>query len=221
MSKPATDSSSDLAATPCAQWAQIHNIATETVLAAIEDFPETNIPWSGRQIAARAVISAAISAVAQGKSARPIIAWFKQQKIVAEISPLERSFLLDPESIEPNIIPDLLGRNEAAWALLWAIGKVEVLGLPTYRGGNQLQNFLPDCGEDLQDFLNSARLRPLGELLAEEDRHYRLWCQYFQTYNQDTDLLPDDLLYVVLYQREYVFEWFQGVEKWDDIQCDS
>jgi Domain of unknown function (DUF4272) len=207
--------------TACAQWAVSHNIAAQAVLPAIEDYPDTPIPWSDRQIAARAIISAGIAAVARGANPQPLIAWFKQQKLVPEISPLERAFLLDREAINSEIVAELVGRSEAAWTLLWALGKVEVLGLPTARCDKQLQEIIPAVGEDIQDFLNSAQFRPIGEFLAEEDRHYRLWCKYFQTYKQDMDLIPDDLDYNVLYQREYVFEWFQGIEQWDDIQCDS
>jgi hypothetical protein len=207
--------------TDCLQWAASHNIATQAIPPAIEDYPDTPIPWSIRQIAARAIISTGIAAVARGSNPQPLIAWFKQEKMVPEISPLERAFLLDREAIDSEVVSELVGRTEAAWTLLWALGKVAVLGLPTYRCDDQLQKIIPAVGEDIQDFLNNAQFRPIGEFLAEEDRHYCLWSQYFKTYKQDMDLIPDDLDYNVLYQREYVFEWFQGIEKWDDIQCDS
>lgn len=48
-----------------------------------------------------------------------------------------------------------------------------------------------------------------------------LWCQYFQTRREHPESLPSDLNLEVLYQREYAFEWLQGIEAWDDVQCDA
>ena len=58
-------------------------------------------------------------------------------------------------------------------------------------------------------------------LLAEEDRHYTLWCQYFQTRRKGEHLLPHDLNPAVLYQRQYAFEWLRGIVSWDDVRCDA
>jgi hypothetical protein len=56
---------------------------------------------------------------------------------------------------------------------------------------------------------------------SEDDRHYDLWCRYFQTRRARPDALPRDLKVDVLYQRRYVFEWLDGVDAWDDVQCDA
>ncbi len=202
------------------RWARKHQISADLVLQEIADYHEL-VPWTARQIAIRAVILANISLVAQGEDPSIIIDWFKQQQILAATSPLERLLLLDVESIEPKLRSELAGRIEASRTLLWSLGKVEMLGLPIYEIRDRLGDIIPLVGADLQDFFNTAQLRSPGELLAESDRHYRLWCQYFQTYRQDKDLLPSDLDYISLYQREYVFEWLLGTEDWDDIQCDD
>jgi Domain of unknown function (DUF4272) len=202
------------------RWAHHHQISADLVLPEIADYHEL-LPWSARQIAIRAVILANISVVAQGEDPTLIIDWFKRQQILVATTPIERLLLLDVESIDPKLRSELAGRMEASRALLWSLGKVEILGLPIYGIRDRLEDIIPPVGADLQDFFSTAQLRSPGELLVESDRHYRLWCQYFRTYRQDKDLLPSDLDYVSLYQREYVFEWLLGAEDWDDIQCDD
>ena len=107
--------------------------------------------------------------------------------------------------------------------MLWVVAKVDHLGLPTRQCNTRrmVDEIIPPLGSDVEPFLASATLRPPGELLAENDRHYNLWCRYFQTRRDPPETLPSDLNFDVLYQREYAFEWLQGIEKWDDVQCDS
>jgi hypothetical protein len=42
-----------------------------------------------------------------------------------------------------------------------------------------------------------------------------------QTRRAGAHLLPADLDFNVLYQRQYAFEWLYGIEAWDDVQCDA
>jgi hypothetical protein len=106
--------------------------------------------------------------------------------------------------------------------LLWAIGKVEAIGLPT-RGCDTrrlVDEIIPPLGSDIGGFLNSAELRPPGVLLAEDDRTYNMWC-YANSAFRKGEPLPSDLKWWVLYERRYAFEWLDGQPEWDDVTCDS
>src|SRR5262249_41626225 len=106
--------------------------------------------------------------------------------------------------------------------LLWVIGKVESLGLPTRCCDTQrlVDEIMPALGSDIASYLASSEVRPPGLLLAEDDRTYNLWCQAHAAQRQRQPL-PEDLNWSVLYERRYAFEWLDGMEDWDDVTCDA
>jgi hypothetical protein len=204
------------------EWAKSLGISTAPTPFAIERYDEP-CPLAARQIATRAVILQGVVAVASQVDPEPIIEWYQEQGVWKQASPQEQSFLLAPDSLGQDDLNDLRWRQEAEWALLWVVGKVKALGLPNRQCETRLliEEIIPALGSDVESFLASAELRPPGVLLAEEDRHYDLWCQYFQTRREGSHLLPRDLVFNVLYQRQYAFEWLHGIEAWDEVQCDA
>jgi hypothetical protein len=83
-----------------------------------------------------------------------------------------------------------------------------------------VDEIIPPLGSDIEGFLASARLRPPGVLLAEDDRTYNLWC-YANSAIRTGEPLPSDFNWWVLYERRYAFEWLDGMQDWDDVTCDS
>jgi hypothetical protein len=150
-----------------------------------------------------------------------VVEWLREQGIWDWVSPDERAFL-------QNLSPTVEERNcfrwhqEAEWTLLWAIGKVEALGLPT-RGCDTrrlVAEIIPPLGSDIEGFLASAELRLPGVLLAEDDRTYDLWCNAVAA-RRNREPLPPDLNWWVLYERRYAFEWLDSHQEWDDVTCDA
>ena len=203
------------------EWARSFAISTDLTPSAVEGYEEP-CPFTARQIATRAVILQGVVAVASEVDPEPVVEWYQEQGVWEAVSPNERALLLDP-SVSRDAIHRFRWRQEAEWALLWVVGKVEGLGLPTCECDTRhlVDKIIPALGSDIEPFLASAELRPPGLLLAEDDRHYNLWCRYFQTRRGGTHLLPSDLMLDVLYQREYAFEWLHGIEAWDDVECDA
>ncbi|HZY86280.1 MAG TPA: DUF4272 domain-containing protein [Gemmataceae bacterium] len=204
------------------EWARSHGISTAPTPPAVKGYDEP-CPFTARQIATRAVILQGVVAVASEVDPEPVVEWYQEEGVWDQVSPAEQRFLLDPDSVDRNAWNDLRWRQEAEWALLWVVGKVDALGLPTRQCDTRrlVNEIIPALGSDVEPFLASAELRPPGVLLAEDDRHYNLWCRYFQTRRAATHLLPSDLEFSVLYQREYAFEWLHGIEAWDDVECDA
>jgi hypothetical protein len=204
------------------QWAESLGISTAPTPPCVEGCDEP-CAFTARQIATRAVILQGVVAVASGVDPEPVVQWFRDVGVWSDVSPNEQALLVDPASVKQQAINGFRWRQEAEWALLWVVGRVEALGLPTRQCDTRrlVDEIIPVLGSDIEPFLASAELRPPGVLLAEDDRHYDLWCNYFQTRRQGTHLLPSDLQFSVLYQREYAFEWLHGSEAWDDVQCDA
>jgi Domain of unknown function (DUF4272) len=202
------------------EWAQEYGISVEDTPPTVDGYSEP-CPRSAREIAARVLILHAVVAVAFEVDPEPVVEWLHEQRVWDRVSPCEEAFLLCPDVTDEER-NRFRGHQEAEWALLWAIGKVEAIGLPT-RGCDtrrMVDEIIPALGSDIEGFLDSAELRPAGVLLAEDDRTYNLWC-YANSAFREGEPLPSDLKWWVLYQRRYAFEWLDGQEDWDDVTCDS
>jgi hypothetical protein len=201
-------------------WAKSLGVSVAPTPPAVEGYTK-RCPRSARQIAVRSVILQGLVAVSSEVDPEPIIEWLHGQRIWRSVTPEERAFLQQP--LRTREQRNKFGwHQEAEWTLLWVIGKVESLGLPT-RGCDSrrlCREIIPPLGSDIARFLASADLRPAGVLLAEDDRTYNLWC-YTNSARRKGERLPDDLNWSVLYERRYAFEWLDGMQDWDEVTCDS
>ncbi|MBO0699322.1 MAG: DUF4272 domain-containing protein [Zavarzinella sp.] len=200
-------------------WAKALGISVEPTPPVVEGYSE-RCPRSARAIAVRAVILQGVIAVASDVDPEPVIEWFHDQRVWRSVTPEEKAFLQDPSPTRAQC-SKFGWHREAEWTLLWVVGKVEALGLPT-RGCDTrrlVDEIIPPLGSDISAFVASAKVREPGVLLAEDDRTYSLWC-YAQKARRK-GALPDDLYWEVLYERRYGFEWLYGAQDWDDVTCDA
>lgn len=201
-------------------WAKSLGIASGRDVPAVADFEE---PYAraADEIAVRALILHGVVAAAAGAEAGPITKWFKEQGIWSGVTHFEKFFLRNakPTPAQRNLFA---WHKEAEWTLLWTIGKVGSLGLPTRCCNTARLNdeIIPPLGADIDDFVASAELRSPGAVLAEDDRTYNLWC-YAQLARRKRKPLPKDLNWSVLYERRYAFEWLDGHQPWDEVTCDA
>jgi hypothetical protein len=174
-----------------------------------------------REVATRAIILQGVVAVAYQVAAGPVVNWFQAQGIWDEVTPQERAFLLSTTRTKAVQL-DYRRKQEAEWTLLWMIGKVESLGLPTHFCDTKLlvNSIIPALGDSVHDFIGQAELRVPGALLAEDERTYNLWCYAFAAKRRKEEL-PNDLNLGVLRERRYAFEWMDGMQNWDEVTCDS
>jgi hypothetical protein len=200
-------------------WAEAHGISREPSLPPVEEYND-KYARSARDIAVRAIILQGIAAVAHEVAPGPVVDWFHDQRIWTAVSPKEQAFL---ETVNPpkKLTTQFSWRQEAEWTLLWMIGKVDSLGLPTVTCDTRrlVDEIIPALGSEIETFIASSELRSPGSLLAEDDRQYNLWCYWHS--DREGNLLPDDLNWDVLYERRYAFEWLDGMQDWDDVTCDS
>jgi hypothetical protein len=200
-------------------WARSLGLSAEETPPAVEGYSK-RCARSARQIAVRALILQGVVAAAAGVDPEPIIEWFREQKLWRSVTPKEKASLKNSSPTQEQC-NQLAWRQEAEWTLLWVIGKIESLGLPTRQCDTRrlVDEIIPPLGSEIADFLATAKIRPPGVLLAEDDRTYNLWC-YAQKARRDGQL-PGDLNWSVLYERRYAFEWLDGMQDWDDVTCDA
>ena len=151
---------------------------------------------------------------------QPVIDWLKDQGLWDHVSPNEKAFLCADQRSDKER-SDARWRQEAQWALLWSIRQIKTLGLPTETcdTAKLVDEIMPALEDPVDSFVSSADLRLPSELLAEDDRIYNLHCYARQAYRQNA--MPDDLVYDVLFQRHYAFEWLNGDEDWDAVTTDT
>ena len=177
-------------------------------------------PRTAREIAVRAIILQCVVAAASDVDPEPLILWLQDEEIWEVVSPAEKTLLLEnrPSAKQRN---EFRWRQEAEWTLLWMIGKVEALELPTQTCDTRhmVDEIIPALGSSITGFLTSAELRRPEILYAEDERTYDLWCRAIPARRETT--LPYDLNMDVLYERRYAFEWADSTEQWDTVTCDA
>ena len=161
-----------------------------------------------------------VAAVGSGVNAQPVIDWLENESLWSTVSPSERAFLAARKPTKKQIHA-ARWRQESQWALLWSIGRVRSLGLPTKICDTRklVDEVMPGLGDSVQKFVTSARLRPPGWILAEEDRSYNLLCYARQATR--TTSMPEDLIFDVLFERHYAFAWLGSRDNWDSVDMDT
>lgn len=201
------------------EWAKSHGLCVTVNVPPVDDFCEPH-KRTAEEVATRAIVLHCVAAVGYDVDPEPVIEWLKDQSLWDKVSPREQAFLTAAETTEKEC-SDARWRQEALWALLWAIGKIESLGLPTQTcdTGQLMDEIMPALGESTDSFIRSAELRPPSELLAEDDRVYNLHCYARQAHRAGA--MPVDLIYDVLFQRHYAFEWLSGEVDWNHVTTDT
>ncbi len=201
-------------------WALRYGICIDENLEPVADFTES-YARTASEIAIRTVILQGVAAVAYNVDAEAVVEWLQEQDLWAAVTPVERAFLLGTDPTEAEQLR-FRWQQETQWTLLWMIGRVESLGLPTRScdTGRLVDEIMPGLGDEVQTFIGLANLRSPGALLAEDDRTYDLWCRAHGA-RRLGESLPIDLNLGVLRERRYAFEWMDGNQDWDHVTCDS
>jgi hypothetical protein len=205
------------------EWAESLGIDTMDILPPLED-ENSDKPYkrTAREVAARVIVLHTIAAASYGIERENIVEWLKKENLWQYVSPREQDFLLSskPGKLLARDRENTQWLQEAQCALLWTIQKVPSLGLPIGTCDNikLVDEIMPELINEVDAFISSAELRPEPVLRAEEDRIAKLYDAARQT-SQEGEM-PEDLVYGVLFQRRYAFQWLCSGDEWDDIKTD-
>lgn len=201
-------------------WAASLDICIDASVPAVEGYSTAYSARTVSEVAIRTVILQCVAAVGFGVNPAPVISWLRAEGLWDQVSPQERHLLSSEELSDQDRI-GAQWRQEAQWALLWVIGRVESIGLPTSTCDTRrvVDEIMPALGGPVAPFVEAAVFRQPAELLAEIDRVYDLHCYARPAYREGR--LPADLIYSVLYQRHYAFAWFEGEDDWDHVSVDT
>ncbi|GKX56886.1 hypothetical protein SOASR030_29980 [Leminorella grimontii] len=132
------------------------------------------------------------------------------------LSPEEACFMAEPSPQEQDVI-NAVWRYEALALLLWSLGKIDKLSLPTeicdVDGVTDLI-----LAEDTQSFIDAARLRPADEILDALDLCYRLHWAIREAGQRGEDI-PANLSGSVISERHHALNWLVRFEdaEWDEV----
>jgi len=173
-----------------------------------------------KDVARRVLILYGLTAVGQDGGREQALSILRQEGLWEYVSPAERR-LLENANPSQQALTDASWRMEAVWVLLWALGKVDDLDLPTgVCDSDHLHQLMPKP-DDCASFISSAQLRPVSELLDETDRIYRIhWAVRDAQINKRP--IPAGLDPDVVVERHYALNWLTWyADDWDDITTDT
>ena len=154
------------------------------------------------------------------ESKEQVLAFLKEENLWEGLTEDEKllftkSRLTDQEKVNVS------WRSEAIWLLLWTIQKVDALDLPIDEVNiADIVDRLPELMSSTKDFVESASIRTIGDILDQSDLIYRLhWAtrQAGLDGNTQVELNPS-----IVAERHYAINWVTYyAESWDDITTDT
>ena len=149
-----------------AEWVESLGLPTTPSAPRVSAFYH-EFPRTAEEVAKRVIVLSAVVAVSNGQKPTPYKSWLKKESLWDDVSPNEQVFFADPKNQPPEMLMRFFMRQESLNTLLWALGKVESLGLPTqWCDRKALIALVPRCGDPVAEFLNTANLRRPGTLIA-------------------------------------------------------
>jgi hypothetical protein len=136
------------------------------------------------------------------------------------LTPKERSFFYDSKPDNYDRIR-FTWRYESCWVLLWALGYIDELGIPTDTCDvAKAIGFM--SGRSGQQFIDKARPKCKKEILDMADLIYRYHWVVRDAYINKKEI-PGNLNRDVVTERHYALNWLIGHmdQEWDDISTDT
>jgi hypothetical protein len=185
----------------------------------IEEDDEAKIR-TPQEIAKRALVLTYLNYISEEPNDREeVIKFLKEQELWDSVSNDEKDLFSKELSDREHI--NISWRSEAIWLLLWVIKKVDTLDLPTEEVSiSQILELLPEFMTDTKDFVQSATIKSVSEILDLSDLTYRL--HWATRHTELNNLETLDINSSIIQERHYAINWVTYYEdNWDDITTDT
>ena len=133
---------------------------------------DTNKPRTSDEVARRSLVLYSAIAATHGVSKNDLAQWLKGENLWEELTPRELRFLTQAEPPERERIW-MTWFAEAEYTLLWSIGKIESLPLPTSKCDTDLIIGAIPLWQSTASFIHSAVLKEV-EVRQETERIYNI-----------------------------------------------
>ena len=175
---------------------------------------------SKEQIAWRAMALMVVAVKGEGLEHSAIGEIVDEYGLKNHFTPKEAAFIQNPSPSDHDRT-QFVWRYEAAWTLLWALGYIEVLDMPSSICDVPVAvTFMRD--QTPAEFIANASLRPMEQLLDAADLIYRYHWAVVNARVHGEDA-PESLEPGVTMERHYALNWLIGYmdQEWDDISTDT
>lgn len=186
-----------------------------------ENLPLLDIPHALREtneIIDRALVLYCVVAVANRSSSEAALAWLGQERLLDKLTAKERRWM---ERSSERDRATYLAREEALWALMWALGFVESLDFSEYCQ-SALAGMFPRVRdrESSTAFRGKGKLRSLDEIVAATDVAYCLhWS--IRNISLEGQSTAGKMEPYVIIERRRALEWLLSTDAWDDVPLDT
>lgn len=174
---------------------------------------------SEHDIVDRVHILYGLSAIAHGIDKEIVIYNFKKFHLFEKLTNCEKEFIeIEERTMEMNVKASW--RVEAIWVLLWSIGYVNFLDLPTSICDMDELHHIVKKPEYIEIMHGSAKILSKMEILDEVDLIFRMhWAVRDLMLKQ---YIPENLNPNVVMERHYALNWLIcTADDWDDITTDT
>jgi hypothetical protein len=189
-------------------------------LPTIEEEDEVKLRTSG-EIAKRILcLTYLCYAIEDEESKNEVVDFLKKEGLWESVTEAEKELFTKSKVTDQERV-NISWRSEAIWLLLWTIGKVDELDLPIDEVNiADIIDRLPKLMQPTKDFIETATIRPTGELLDQSDLIYRLhWATRQSELDNGIEL---ELNPSIVEERHYAINWTTSyADNWDDITTDT
>jgi hypothetical protein len=169
---------------------------------------------SPQDIAKRILILTYLNCVASEMELRfEIQSFLKKEGLWEHTSDVEKA-LFEKAELTDREEDMIRWRGESIWLLLWVLYKVDELDLPnTLVGPQDVFSRLPQFMNRTNEFIDTAKIRPLSDILDQSDLMFRLsWAMRHAEMNGIETRFNHD----VVIERFYSLNWVTSVQsEWD------
>ena len=174
------------------------------------------VPRTGQEIAQRILVLTYLNCVAADSNLQQDVITFLKQESLWENASAEEKRLFEKSQLSEEDTLKIGWRGESIWLLLWTINRVDTLDLPASEVNiRDVFERLPAFMSDTRDFIQSASIRPLSEILDQSDFIFRLtWTIHVQSGSTNEMIFNPS----IAYERHYAISWVTSAhETWDEI----
>jgi hypothetical protein len=171
---------------------------------------------SAREVAERILILSYLNSAASDPSLRQQMMMFLIQEGLWDKTSAEEKALFHITPLAEEQLTGMLWRTESIWLLLWVIRKIDLLNLPEKEATpHDIFPHLPGFLEPTEDFIRTATMRNVAEILDQSDFIFRLNWALHERSKQGQNTLP--MHPHVAYERYFAINWVTRTrETWDD-----
>ncbi len=181
---------------------------------------------SPQEVARRALVFHSLLGVIFYHRPLDVVEWVREEGLWEELTPREKEIFQIPlmedegervwklRSMQSNRIT---WRMEALYALLWSLGKIDILGWPSGQSdADPVGSAVPQLGESTKSFIENAELRPLAEIADQADLMFRL-THALQKAKEENGEAPQGVEPFTVYEWHLALQWICHGWEWAEI----